>query len=149
MNRRPPRSTRTDTLLPYTTLFLSKIDALPAVKNMPQGIRKVVQGDQKWQAELINNFIIAVVSGLMLVFSTLVLLYRRFLSPLVNMSSLLLAPLGVLLGLAITGMEISMPVYIGLLMLLGIVSTNSILLVDFAIEEMDHGRSEEHTSELQ
>src|SRR3546814_4899505 len=75
----------------------------------------------------------------MLVFSTLVLLYRRFLSPLVNMSSLLLAPLGGLLGLAITGMEISMPVYIGLLMLLGIVAKNSILLVDFAIEEMDHG----------
>ncbi|WP_137752678.1 efflux RND transporter permease subunit [Sphingopyxis sp. L1A2A] len=118
-----------------------KIDALPAVKNMPQGIRKVIQGDAKWQAELIMNFIIAVVSGLLLVFSTLVLLYRRFLSPLVNMSSLLLAPLGGLLGLAITGMEISMPVYIGLLMLLGIVAKNSILLVDFAIEEMDHGVS--------
>lgn len=116
-----------------------KIDALPAVKNMPQGIRKVIQGDQKWQAELIQNFVIAVVSGLMLVFATLVLLYRRFLSPLVNMSSLLLAPLGGLLGLLVTGMEISMPVYIGLLMLLGIVAKNSILLVDFAIEEMDHG----------
>ncbi|WP_227340313.1 efflux RND transporter permease subunit [Sphingopyxis sp. P8] len=116
-----------------------KIDALPSVKNMPQGIRKVIQGDQKWQAELINNFIIAVISGLMLVFSTLVLLYRRFLSPLVNMSSLLLAPLGGLLGLLVTGMEISMPVYIGLLMLLGIVAKNSILLVDFAIEEMDKG----------
>ncbi|MEI4505406.1 efflux RND transporter permease subunit [Sphingopyxis sp. CCNWLW253] len=116
-----------------------KIDALPAVTTMPQGIRKVVQGDAKWQAELITNFMIAVVSGLLLVFSTLVLLYRRFLSPLVNMSSLLLAPLGGLLGLLITGMEISMPVYIGLLMLLGIVAKNSILLVDFAIEEMDHG----------
>ncbi|MDO9370891.1 MAG: efflux RND transporter permease subunit [Sphingopyxis sp.] len=118
-----------------------KIDALPAVKTMPQGIRKVIQGDAKWQAELIMNFVIAVVSGLLLVFSTLVLLYRRFLSPLVNMSSLLLAPLGGLLGLWITGMEISMPVYIGLLMLLGIVAKNSILLVDFAIEEMDHGVS--------
>jgi multidrug efflux pump subunit AcrB len=116
-----------------------KIDALPAVKTMPQGVRKVIQGDAKWQAELIMNFMIAVVSGLLLVFSTLVLLYRRFLSPLVNMSSLLLAPLGGLLGLWITGMEISMPVYIGLLMLLGIVAKNSILLVDFAIEEMDHG----------
>jgi multidrug efflux pump subunit AcrB len=116
-----------------------KIDALPAVKNIPQGIRKVIQGDQKWQAELIKNFLIAVVSGLMLVFSTLVLLYRRFLSPLVNMSSLLLAPLGGLLGLLVTGMPISMPVYIGLLMLLGIVAKNSILLVDFAIEEMDKG----------
>ena len=116
-----------------------KIDALPAVKTMPQGIRKVIQGDAKWQAELITNFMIAVVSGLLLVFSTLVLLYRRFLSPLVNMSSLLLAPLGGLLGLWITGMAVSMPVYIGLLMLLGIVAKNSILLVDFAIEEMDHG----------
>lgn len=116
-----------------------KIDALPAIKSMPQGIRKVVQGDQKWQAELALNFVVAVVSGLLLVFSTLVLLYRRFLSPLVNMSSLLLAPLGGLLGLWVTGMEISMPVYIGLLMLLGIVAKNSILLVDFAIEEMDHG----------
>jgi multidrug efflux pump subunit AcrB len=119
----------------------AKIDALPAVKSMPQGIRKVIQGDAKWQAELIMNFVIAVVSGLLLVFSTLVLLYRRFLSPLVNMSSLLLAPLGGLLGLWVTGMEISMPVYIGLLMLLGIVAKNSILLVDFAIEEMDHGVS--------
>ncbi len=117
----------------------TKIDALPAVKSMPQGVRKIIQGDAKWQAELATNFMIAVVAGLMLVFSTLVLLYRRFLSPLVNMSSLLLAPLGGLLGLWITGMEISMPVYIGLLMLLGIVAKNSILLVDFAIEEMDHG----------
>src|SRR3546814_7794186 len=94
----------------------AKIDALPAVKNMPQGIRKVIQGDAKWQAEMIQNFMIAVVSGLMLVFATLVLLYRRFLSPLVNMSSLLLAPLGGLLGLLVTGLEISMPVFIGLLM---------------------------------
>ena len=116
-----------------------KIDALPSIKNMPQGIRKVIQGDAKWQAEMLTNFMVAVVSGLLLVFATLVLLYRRFLSPLVNMSSLLLAPLGGLLGLLITGMEVSMPVFIGLLMLLGIVAKNSILLVDFAIEEMDHG----------
>jgi multidrug efflux pump subunit AcrB len=117
----------------------TKIDKLPSIANMPQGIRKVIQGDAKWQAEMMQNFLVAVVAGLLLVFATLVLLYRRFLSPLVNMSSLLLAPLGGLLGLAVTGMEISMPVFIGLLMLLGIVAKNSILLVDFAIEEMDHG----------
>ena len=88
---------------------------------------------------MMTNFMVAVVSGLLLVFATLVLLYRRFLSPLVNMSSLLLAPLGGLLGLLVTGMEVSMPVFIGLLMLLGIVAKNSILLIDFAIEEMDKG----------
>jgi multidrug efflux pump subunit AcrB len=117
----------------------TKIDKLPAVANMPNGIRKVVQGDQKWQQELLVNFAIALVSGMLLVFSTLVLLYRRFLSPLVNMLSLLLAPLGGLLGLAVAGMEISMPVFIGLLMLFGIVGKNSILLIDFAIEEMERG----------
>jgi multidrug efflux pump subunit AcrB len=117
----------------------TKIDKLPGVANMPSGIRKVVQGDQKWQQELMVNFFIALISGMLLVFSTLVLLYRRFLSPLVNMLSLLLAPLGGLIGLAIAGMEISMPVFIGLLMLFGIVGKNSILLIDFAIEEIERG----------
>src|SRR3546814_12797681 len=68
------------------------------------------------------------------------------------------APLGCVLVLHLLGIPVSMPVYIGLLMLFGIVAKNSILLVDFAIEEMRMGkdrmqamleRSEEHTSELQ
>jgi multidrug efflux pump subunit AcrB len=59
--------------------------------------------------------------------------------PFVNMGSLILAPLGGALALHITGYAMSMPVYIGLLMLLGIVAKNSILLVDFALEEMDKG----------
>jgi multidrug efflux pump subunit AcrB len=80
-----------------------------------------------------------VLSGIAMVFGVLVLLYRRIMPPLVNMSSLLLAPLGGTLALMIFGMPISMPVYIGILMLLGIVGKNSILLVDFALEEMDKG----------
>jgi multidrug efflux pump subunit AcrB len=67
----------------------------------------------------------------------LVLLYRRFMSPLVNMGSLLLAPLGGLIALWILGQPLSLPVFIGILMLFGIVAKNSILLVDFAIEEME------------
>ena len=122
-----------------TSDAMKKIDALPAYKDLPQGVRKIVQGDSKWQAELINNFIIAVVSGVLLVFAVLVLLYRRFMAPFVNMGSLLLAPLGGLIALWIAGMAVSMPVYIGLLMLLGIVAKNSILLVDFALEEMGKG----------
>jgi len=57
----------------------------------------------------------------------------------VNMASLFLAPLGGLLLLALLDMPISMPVYIGILMLFGIVAKNSILLIDFAIEEMQRG----------
>jgi multidrug efflux pump subunit AcrB len=91
------------------------------------------------QKELVFNFAVAVVSGTLLVFAVLVLLYRRVMPPFVNMGSLLLAPLGGAIALIITGNPISLPVLIGILMLLGIVAKNSILLVDFALEEMQKG----------
>ena len=69
------------------------------MQNLPAGVSNAPVGDEKWQQELIANFIIAVVTGILLVFAVLVLLYRRFVSPLVNMTSLLLAPLGGLLAL--------------------------------------------------
>ncbi len=115
------------------------IDQLPTVKNLPDGITRLTLGEAKWQAELLFSFVIAVVTGILLVFATLVLLYKRVLPPLVNMGSLLLAPLGGAMALRITGDPISMPVLIGMLLLLGIVAKNSILLVDFALEEMDKG----------
>jgi len=116
-----------------------KIYALPIMNNLPLGVGKLVLGQQKWQAEMISNFIVAVFAGVFLVFAVLVLLYRRFLPPFVNMGSLLLAPLGSMIGLLIAHMPISLPVFIGLLMLLGIVAKNSILLIDFALEEMGKG----------
>ncbi len=116
-----------------------KIDALYTLKHLPPGVEKITLGQDKWQAELLVNFVIAVIAGVLLVFAVLVLLYKRVLPPFVNMGSLLLAPLGGGLALHLTGNAISLPVFIGLLMLLGIVAKNSILLVDMAIEEMKHG----------
>ena len=115
------------------------IDSTKTMKNLPAGVRRVTFGEQEFEGDLISGFIIAVLSGVLLVFAVLVLLYKRVLPPFVNMGSLLLAPLGGILFLKICGMPISMPVYIGLLMLFGIVAKNSILLVDFAIEEMRLG----------
>jgi multidrug efflux pump subunit AcrB len=116
-----------------------EIDALPTIKNMPAGVERVSFGDDKLTAELVVNFLVAVVSGTLLVFAVLVLLYRRIMPPFVNMGSLVLAPLGGAIALHLTGNPISLPVLIGLLMLLGIVAKNSILLVDFALEEMEKG----------
>ena len=122
-----------------TSVALPKIKQLPAMKSLPVGVQELNVGQAKWQLEMLMNFVTAVVSGVFLVFSVLVLLYRRLLPPLVNMGSLLLAPLGGLLALLISGDALSMPVFIGLLMLLGIVAKNSILLIDFALEEMTAG----------
>jgi multidrug efflux pump subunit AcrB len=118
---------------------MAKINALPTMKSLPLGVSNAPFGDDEWQAEMMNSFMVALGSGVLLVFGVLVLLYRRFMSPLVNMGSLLLAPLGGLIALAIIGQPLSLPVFIGVLMLFGIVAKNSILLVDFAVEMMDHG----------
>ena len=116
-----------------------KIEQLPTVKHLPQGVQRLSLGDQKWQAELMYYFAIALIAGILLVFAVLVLLYRRFLAPFVNMGSLLLAPLGAAIGLLVANQPVSLPVLIGILMLFGIVAKNSILLVDFAVEMMNHG----------
>lgn len=117
----------------------TKINNLPVMKNLPTGVSRAPFGSQEWEAEMQRDFLTALISGTLLVFAVLVLLYHRFMSPLVNMGSLLLAPLGGMMALAIVQQPISMPVFIGVLMLFGIVAKNSILLIDFAIEEMARG----------
>jgi multidrug efflux pump subunit AcrB len=115
------------------------VNELPIMKNLPTGVSNAPFGEDEWQQEMIGSFAVALLSGVLLVFAVLVLLYKRVMSPLVNMGSLLLAPLGGMLALKLLGQPISMPVFIGILMLFGIVAKNSILLVDFAIEEMERG----------
>jgi multidrug efflux pump subunit AcrB len=118
------------------------INALPIMKNLPKGVSNKAFGEDKWQQEMLDNLKIAVPAGIMLVLAVLVLLYHRIISPLVNMGSLFLAPFGGLVALVITGQPLSMPVFIGILMLFGIVAKNSILLIDFAIEEMHTGKAQ-------
>jgi len=119
--------------------WLPILNQLPSMQNLPQGVHRARFGDAKFQAELVTNFGLAVLAGIVLVFAVLVLLYKRLMAPFVNMGSLLLAPLGGAIALHLTGNPLSMPVLIGILMLLGIVAKNSILLLDFAIEEMAKG----------
>lgn len=122
-----------------SSVAMDQIHKLPVMKNLPQGIGELTVGSAKMQQEMFTNFIAAVIAGVFLVFAVLVLLYHRFMSPLVNMGSLLLAPLGALAAIRLGGYPISLPVLIGMLMLLGIVAKNSILLIDFALEEMNKG----------
>ncbi len=115
------------------------IAKLPIMTNLPTGIGNTPFGEAEILQELITSFTIALASAVLLVLAVLILLYHRFVSPLVNMGSLFLAPLGGLIGLYIAGQSITLPVFIGILMLFGIVAKNSILLIDFAIEEMAAG----------
>ena len=90
--------------------------------------------------ELFNNFALAMLTGVLMVFAVLVLLFARVFQPITILSSLPLSIGGATLALLVTHNPMSLSVVIGFLMLMGIVAKNSILLVDFAIEEMRAGK---------
>jgi multidrug efflux pump subunit AcrB len=117
-----------------------KIYALPTLKHLPQGVHLVETGDAQFMKELYQNFLLAVGAGVLMVFAVLVLLFVRVLQPITILSALPLSLGGAVLALLLTGLPFSLPVVIGILMLMGIVGKNSILLVDFAIEEMRAGK---------
>jgi hydrophobe/amphiphile efflux-1 (HAE1) family protein len=119
----------------------AKIAALPIMHHLPPGVRKVDTGNLEFMAELMQNFALAMAAGILMVFAVLVLLFARVFQPMTILSALPLSLGGALLALSICGMPFSLPVVIGTLMLMGIVAKNSILLVDFTIEELKAGKT--------
>ncbi|GLS44107.1 efflux RND transporter permease subunit [Methylobacterium brachythecii] len=119
--------------------LIGQVMALPAAKNLPPGVTIKQTGDAEIMGEVFEGFAMAMGAGLMMVFGVLVLLFGNFLQPLTILFSLPLSIGGAILGLLIMNMPISMPVVIGILMLMGVVTKNAIMLIDFAVEEMARG----------
>jgi len=119
---------------------LDKIRALPIYKNLPTGVQIVEIGTAQYMKELFDSFVLAIVAGIMMVFAVLVLLFARVFQPITILAALPLSIGGAVLALVVTGSPFSLPTVLGLLMLMGIVAKNSILLVEFAIEEMRAGK---------
>ena len=107
---------------------------MSAYQNLPNGVSFIEQGDLKRQSELFTSFATAMAIGIFCVYAVLVLLFHDFLQPLTILMALPLALGGALMPLVLSGTSFSMPAVIGLLLLMGIVSKNSILLVEYAIE---------------
>lgn len=112
--------------------------------SMPATVTFAESGDAKVQGEMVQGFKNAMILGLLLVLTVLILLFKDVIQPFTILFSLPLAIGGVAAGLIVTGNALSMPVLIGILMLMGIVTKNAILLVDFAIEMMRHGLDRTH-----
>ncbi|MBL8588989.1 MAG: efflux RND transporter permease subunit [Methylobacteriaceae bacterium] len=127
-----------------TTALGAAVDAvlaLPAAQNLPAGIVVRQAGDAEIMGEVFAGFATAMSAGLMMVFGVLVLLFASVLQPITILFSLPLSIGGVVAGLLAANMAFSMPVVIGFLMLMGIVTKNAIMLVDFAVERMAQGMS--------
>ncbi len=115
--------------------FLKVVDE----EKLPEGVRLQPSGDAEIQDEVAAGFISAMGTGLLIVLGVLILLFGSVFQPVTILLSLPLSFGGVVVALIATNNPVSMPVYIGLLMLMGIVTKNAIMLVDFAVEEIARG----------
>ena len=114
--------------------------ALPSLANLPPGVIQTTVGDAEAMNELFASFGLAMLTGVLCIYIVLVLLFKDFVQPLTILVALVLSVPGAFLALFLTGKAISMPSMIGLIMLMGIATKNSILLVDYVIiARRDHG----------
>jgi len=114
---------------------------LPILQHLPPGVGTASQGQEKAQAELFSGFFVAMGSALFLVYAVMVLLFHSFFKPFIILSALPTAIGGAILALLVTDQALSIPSLIGFLMLMGLASKNSILLVEYAIERERDGMS--------
>jgi multidrug efflux pump subunit AcrB len=115
-------------------------ELLPTL-GLPATVQVTPSGDAEVQAELLGSFQNAMILGVLLMMFVLILLFHSVLQPVTIIFSLLLSVGGVATALIVTQNPLSMPVLIGILMLMGIVAKNAILLIDFAIEMRARGMS--------
>jgi multidrug efflux pump subunit AcrB len=113
---------------------------LPTLKALPPGVKQAELGDTQMMEELFASFALAMIIGLLCIYAVLVLLFRDFMQPITILSALPLSVGGAFVLLLLTHQSFSMPSLIGLLMLMGICTKNSILLVEYAVvARRDHG----------
>ncbi len=107
--------------------------ALPALNNLPSNVQIAELGDAQEMQALFASFGVAMLIGVLCIYGVLVLLFSDFMQPVTILAALPLSIGGAFVALLVTGSALSMPTMIGLIMLMGIVTKNSILLVDYAI----------------
>ena len=114
----------------------------PSILNLPAGVQQLEIGDAEVQAEMVAGFGMAMLTGVLCIYIVLVLLFKDFMHPITIFPSVILSFGGAFIGLLVTGKMLSMPSFIGLVMLIGVSTKNSILLVEYAImARREHGLS--------
>ncbi len=119
--------------------------ALPSLRNLPPGVIQTTVGDAEAMGELFESFGLAMLTGVLCIYIVLVLLFKDFVQPVTILAALVLSVPGAFLALFLTGKALSMPSMIGLIMLMGIATKNSILLIDYVVlARREHGLDRWH-----
>ncbi len=113
--------------------LVQAVKSIPSMQQLPASITIIDQGQAENMAELFSGFVIAMSVGVVCILGVLILLFGRILQPFTILMALPLSIGGAFVGLVITSSSLSMPSMIGFIMLMGIATKNSILLVDYAL----------------
>ena len=113
--------------------LVQAVKNIPSMQTLPASITIIDQGQAENMAELFSGFVIAMSVGVVCILGVLILLFGRILQPFTILMALPLSIGGAFVGLVITNSSLSMPSMIGFIMLMGIATKNSILLVDYAL----------------
>lgn len=120
-------------------MIMAQIMSLPAVKSLPSSVSFIEAGDTEIASDLQSGFIAAMIAGIFCVYGVLVVLFKDFFQPITILSPIPLSLGGALGILLISGSQLDVPSLIGMIMLIGVVTKNSILLVEYAIVGMRDG----------
>jgi multidrug efflux pump subunit AcrB len=112
---------------------LKQVNRLPAYTQLPAGVRPAETGDTRFFLEMVVSFVGAMIVGVLSIYVLLVLLFKDFIQPVTILSALPPSVGGAIVALLLGGYSLSMPALIGMLTLMGIVTKNSILLVEYAV----------------
>ena len=119
---------------------IAKIRALPALTNLPSDVQEEPSGDAEIMRDIFTRFASSLAIAILCIYAILVLLYGNFLYPFAILAALPLSVGGALLGLLIMQKELGLFALIGVVLLMGLVTKNAILLVDFALAGLEQGK---------
>jgi multidrug efflux pump subunit AcrB len=121
---------------------LDAVENLPSMKSLPEGVHSLRTGNARWITEIFSQFALAMAIGVGCIYAVLVMLFHKFIQPVTILTALPPSAAGAIVALLACGYALAINSLIGLLMLMGIVSKNSILLVEYAImAQREHGLS--------
>jgi hydrophobe/amphiphile efflux-1 (HAE1) family protein len=120
---------------------LAAVDELPTMQNLPAGVTQQPAGDAEIMRDIFTRFGLALATAVLMIYAVLVLLYNNFIHPVAVMAALPLSVGGALMGLLIAQKPLGLFALIGIVLLMGLVTKNSILLVDYALMALEQGKS--------
>ncbi|MFD2209993.1 efflux RND transporter permease subunit [Virgibacillus halophilus] len=130
-NQQPQMNITSDVVGRDLASVVSDVEKKMDAMGLPEGYSYTMGGQAQDMVDSFSDLAKALIFSVFLVYAVMAIQFENFLFPFIIMFSMPATVIGVLLGLFVTGLPLSIPAFIGIIMLAGIVVNNAIVLVDY------------------